>query len=168
MTQKDETGLHRFFDSNEVTSLTGIAPFYLNKLVERGLYGVTASIKAGKGRGSRRLFSEGDLFGIALVWYLFEAGLRSKTIQLVFNGICGDRRSSASDSALRLRASASELLVIQRRVRTSHARKKAHPEQQVFSADLEDAAGFMKNSSAMATFVMPVGNMFSQLDSQLH
>ena len=62
------------FESRDVIRLVGISPVYLNKFVERGLYGIAPSERTGAGRGRRRLFTSEDVFGIALVWWLFEAG----------------------------------------------------------------------------------------------
>ena len=76
------------FDSNEVSDLVGITPIHLNTFVERNTYGVRPSVRRGKGRGGRRLFSADDVFGIALVWWLFESGLRPELIRLVLNEVC--------------------------------------------------------------------------------
>ena len=42
------------FESSEVTDVLGVQPVYLNKLVERKLYGIMPSVRGGKGPGSRR------------------------------------------------------------------------------------------------------------------
>lgn len=83
------------YDSSEVSKLVGIGPLLLNKLVERKMYGIGPSVRSGKGRGGRRLFSPDDVFGIALVWWLFESGLRSNVIQVVLDGICGTKGAAA-------------------------------------------------------------------------
>src|SRR2546423_1231726 len=54
--------------------LVGITPIYLQNFVQRGSYGLRASVQQGKRREKRRLFSREDVFGIALVWLLFESG----------------------------------------------------------------------------------------------
>jgi hypothetical protein len=83
------------YDSSEVSKLVGIGPLLLNKLVERKMYGIGPSVRSGKGRGGRRLFSPDDVFGIALVWWLFESGLRSNVIQVVLDDICGTKGAAA-------------------------------------------------------------------------
>jgi hypothetical protein len=90
------------FDSNEVCELVSIAPLLLNKFVERKTYGIQPSVRSGKGRGGRRLFSPDDVFGIALVWWLFESGLRSNVIQSVLDGICQAKSVRADQAAKRL------------------------------------------------------------------
>ena len=90
------------FDSNEVCELVGIGPLLLNKFVERKTYGIQPSVRSGKGRGGRRLFSPDDVFGIALVWWLFESGLRSNVIQTVLDGICQAKSVRADQAAKRL------------------------------------------------------------------
>src|SRR5882757_6215089 len=69
------------FSSSDVTKLLGITPVYLNALVHRKLYGIAASISDRHGEIKVRIFSEEDVFGIALVWTLFESGLRPQSIR---------------------------------------------------------------------------------------
>jgi hypothetical protein len=90
------------FDSNEVGELVGIGPLLLNKFVERKTYGIQPSVRSGKGRGGRRLFSPDDVFGVALVWWLFESGLRSNLIQSVLDAICQAKTARADQAAKRL------------------------------------------------------------------
>jgi hypothetical protein len=90
------------FDSNEVCELVGIGPLLLNKFVERKTYGIQPSVRTGKGRGGRRLFSPDDVFGVAFVWWLFESGLRSNVIQLVLDQICKAKNARADQAAKRL------------------------------------------------------------------
>jgi hypothetical protein len=87
------------FDSNEVCDLVGIRHLLLNKFVERKTYGIQPSVRSGKGRGGRRLFSPDDVFGIALVWWLFESGLRSNVIQVVVDGVCQAKNAPAEQAA---------------------------------------------------------------------
>jgi len=87
------------FDSSEVCELVGIGPLLLNKFVERKTYGIQPSVRSGKGRGGRRLFSPDDVFGIALVWWLFESGLRSSVIESILGQICGLAKGNASAAA---------------------------------------------------------------------
>lgn len=90
------------FESSEVCELVGIGPFLLNKFVEGKTYGIQPSVRRGKGRGGRRLFGPDDVFGIALVWWLFETGLRSGVIQYVLNEICAPAKGVASEAAKKL------------------------------------------------------------------
>lgn len=90
------------FDSSEVCELVGIGPLLLNKFVERRTYGIQPSVRSGKGRGGRRLFSPDDVFGIAFVWWLFESGLRSGVIENILDQICKPAKGIASETGKRL------------------------------------------------------------------
>jgi len=107
------------FDSNEVCELVGIGPLLLNKFVERKTYGIQPSVRRGKGRGGRRLFGPDDVFGIALVWWLFESGLRSNVIQTVLDQICRGERGAADQAARKL---------IQRKIQV--VRIQTHPRRE--------------------------------------
>src|SRR5467141_3392935 len=131
MTDEKSTS-RRFFDSARVCKAVGIRPIYLNKFIERKQYGIEPSVRAGEGRGSRRFFSEDDVYGIALVWWLFEGGLRSETIQYVLNQICGGKKKvTASDAAMILREGEADILGIMRQPRIDLRGRQAHPKQEV-------------------------------------
>ena len=101
------------FDTNEVCELVGIGPLLLNKFVERKTYGIQPSVRSGKGRGGRRLFSRDDVFGIALVWWLFESGLRSNVIQSILDGIYQAKSARADQAAKRLMEKKIETVLVQ-------------------------------------------------------
>jgi len=101
------------FDSNEVCELVGIGPLLLNKFVERKTYGIQPSVRRGKGRGGRRLFSLDDVFGIALVWWLFESGLRSNVIQSVLDEIYQAKNARADQAAKRLNEKKVQTVLVQ-------------------------------------------------------
>lgn len=90
------------FESNEVCEVVGIGPILLNKFVERKTYGIEPSVRSGKGRGGRRLFSPDDVFGIALVWWFFESGLRSGVIQEILDQICAPAKGVSSEAVKKL------------------------------------------------------------------
>lgn len=121
----------RPFESSGVVELVGISAVDLNKLCDRNQYGIKPSARAGEGRGSRRWFTREDVLGIALVWWLFEAGLRSQAIQYVFNQIAGKKGASANTAAQVLIQKSREMLVIERSPRTSSDRSRKFPKQQV-------------------------------------
>jgi hypothetical protein len=98
------------YDSSEVCELVGIGPLLLNKFIERKSYGIQPSIRPGKGRGGRRLFSPDDVLGIALVWWLFESGLRSGVIEDVLDGICAPAKGIAAEAAKKLRKRSIQIL----------------------------------------------------------
>jgi hypothetical protein len=97
------------FESREVAVLIGLSPIFLNRLVERELHGIKPSLRSDVDTGGRRWFSKEDLFGIALVFWLFETGLRAGTgkkrtsvIQNVLDEVAGKPNASANDAASRL------------------------------------------------------------------
>lgn len=118
----EKEGLPAVFESTDVEKLLGISSTRLNKFIERRLYGIRPSIRSGIGRGRRRLFSREDVFGIALVWWLFEAGFRSPVIQSVLNDLGGRKAAtSANAAAENLLTGDAKFLWIQRKGRSTTA-----------------------------------------------
>jgi hypothetical protein len=79
------------FESRDVIRFTRIPATYLNKFLEHNR--IRASIRQGEGRGSRRLFTKQDVLGIALMWALFQTGLRSKVIADALRALSPDESS---------------------------------------------------------------------------
>jgi hypothetical protein len=164
----NEKELPIVFESTDLTNLVGIQPLYLNKLFEREQFGITASVRTGKGRGSRRLFAAEDVFGIALVWWLFESGLRSLTIQYVLNQICGGPlHSRANDAARILLERENKMLVIERIPRTQKDLKRAYPVQLVHLYDEFRTSELVGELTAVSVLVIPVGNLYSNLKMKM-
>src|ERR1700682_3511511 len=92
--------------------LVGITPVYLQNFLQRGSYGLRSSVSPGKVRSQRRLFSTEDVYGIALVWLLFESGLRGDPIARILNDVAGTRKPDANKSAEALRNSTSDYLLV--------------------------------------------------------
>jgi hypothetical protein len=156
------------FESTDVTNIVGIHPSYLNKFIEREQYGIEASVRAGRGRGRPRLFSEEDVFGVALVWWLFESGLRSLTIQYVLNQICGGRLdSSANDAARIVLERETRMLAIKREPRTVKEVDAEYPVQRVFLTDDNRASQLAKETISASFLILPVGNLFSNLKKNI-
>jgi len=128
------------FDSGEVSGLVGIGPLLLNKFVERGSYGIRPSVRSGKGRGGRRLFSIDDLYGVALVWWLFESGLRSGVIENILKQICASAKGIASEAAKRLIARKTDFLRVRTEPRRMHPGLKV-PRQSVRLVPPEKPSG---------------------------
>jgi len=158
----------RLFESAEVTAIVGIQPLYLNKFVERKQYGIEASLRAGRGRGSRRLFSEEDVFGVALVWWLFESGLRSGAIQYVLNQICGGTlKSKASAASTILLERKAEVLVVRREPRKNNDMNRKYPKQRVFLVDRPGASELTADTDDASLLIIPVGNLFAALKERI-
>jgi hypothetical protein len=152
------------YGSTDVAGFVGIQPTLVNKFIERDQYGVVASVQSG-GRGKERIFSENDVYGIALVHWLFESGLRSDAIQFVLNQICGGRRESrANDAAARLMELGAEVLTVTREPRTGYAR---HPDQTTRWCSLNEAAQLIRDASTRSVLVIPVANLFAKLRNRL-
>ena len=148
------------FDSTEVSELVGIGPVLLNKFVERGMYGIRPSVRSGKGRGGRRLFSPDDVLGIALVWWLFESGLRSNVIQVVLDQICETKSAGADQAAKRLMLRKIQIVRILTRPRRMDPRFKT-PRYDV-SLVTEEKLKFWKAGMALKMEI-PVGHFYSML-----
>jgi hypothetical protein len=165
--QSDEVFFWDVFESTDVVRLVGIPPTVLNKFIERGQYGIESSVRGGKGRGSRRLFSDLDVCGIALVWWLFESGLRSKVIQFVLNQICGGRRNSTAKTAAKILAERNiRFLAIFRGHRSQMNEGAGHPPQRVVLG--REAQVLAKQIGEQeSVLILPVGNRLAQLKAAI-
>lgn len=164
----DSSRSPRLFESAEVTEIVGVQPLYLNKCIERKQYGIEASLRSGKGRGSRRLFNEEDVFGVALVWWLFESGLRSGAIQYVLNQICGGTlRSKASGASRVLLERKAEVLVVRREPRTVNDTDRGYPKQRVSLVDRPHASKLTADTDDASLLIIPVGNLFADLKERI-
>jgi hypothetical protein len=76
--------------------LVGITPVYLQNFLQRGSYGLRSSVSPGKVRSGRCLFSAEDVYGIALVWLLFESGPRTDPTIRVLKEIVGSDNTNAN------------------------------------------------------------------------
>jgi hypothetical protein len=154
-------------ESAEVVKVVGISPIQLNKFVERRSYGIAPSYRAGKGRGSRRRFREHDVYGVALVWWLFEAGLRKQTIQYVLNKICGHTKSAkASDAAKILSDKETEMLAVKREPRRA-GDKREYPKQEVFLVDWSEANHLVESTVTASVLFIPIADRFEKLRDEM-
>lgn len=154
------------FQSADVTDLlVGITPAYLNTFLQRRLYGITASAQAGKVREQRRLFSEADVYGIALVWMLFESGLRTQPIRRILNSLAGTKKADARAAAEALRKSADEYIVIVREPRKP--RGKTEPEPNITTAKKDELARIVADNPAANVLLIPVGQKFEDIRKRI-
>ena len=70
----------QIFQAAQVADLVGIREARLAKFVESPGYGIVPSLRQSPGKGIPRLYTINDLMAIALAWWLFQAGFRSKVI----------------------------------------------------------------------------------------
>jgi hypothetical protein len=161
---REQQDLPNFLDSSEVTRAVGLPPILLNKFVERKSYGIEPSIRAGKGRGSRRLFSENDVNGVAFVWWLFEAGLRSEAIRDVLKQIArAGRKDVANDAALMVLLGKFEMIVIRREPRTATKTRQSRPSQEVFLVDWTAATYLVEDNETASVLFIPIAERLSKL-----
>jgi hypothetical protein len=151
------------FGSMDVAEAVGIQPALVNKFIEREQYGIEASVQSG-GPGKDRIFSEKDVYGIALVHWLFECGLRSETIEFVLNQICGRTESSANDAAALLIGRQPETLVVAREPRIGFAK---HPDQETRLCTSSEAAKLIRDDTTRSVLVIPIANFLAPLRVRL-
>jgi hypothetical protein len=163
--------------SNEITPeidsadicerLVGITPIYLQNFVARGLYGLRASVKPGKVRAQRRLFSRDDVFGIALIWLLFEAGMRTDPIIRIVKDITGTDNPNPNLAAKKLLQQNVEYLVIDRTPRLPTKTPSEKPGQKIhFLREAEEFQPGLWNPAA-AEILLPVGQKFRDIETRL-
>lgn len=153
------------FSSWDVTDLLGITTVYLNALVTRKLYGIAASISDRHGEIKVRIFSEEDVFGIALVWMLFEAGLRTEPIRDVLNDLLNTEEADANSAAEFLLDPVPDFIVVVREPKKPKG--KAAPKLWVERAMKDDVdetiLSFLEKHPTANALVVPVGAKFSEV-----
>lgn len=153
------------FGIMDLALLIGIQPTLLNKFIQRGKYGITASVQPGQGQGRERRFGEEDVYGIALVYWLFESGLRSDSIQYVLNQICrGQLHSSANDAARVVLGRENKMLAVSREPRRGYEKR---PTQKTRLVGKEEAAQMVRANSTDTVLVVPVGSLFMSLRQKM-
>jgi|SRR5271157_361778 len=157
------------FDSADVSErLVGITPTYLNNFVQRGLFGLKASVQSGQVRAKRRLFSRDDVFGIALVWMLFESGLRTDPIIRVLKDIARTKTANANLAAKRLLDSNAEFLLICRQARKPAKNPADKPDQAVRCVQRSQLAEVLVKHSEQTILVIPIGPKFSDVNNRIN
>ncbi len=157
-------------DSADISErLVGITPVYLNNFLQRGLFGLTASVQAGKLREKRRLFSREDVFGIALVWLLFESGLRTDPTIRVLKEIVGSDKTNANANraAKKLLESKADYLVILRQPRTPTKTPPDKPGQTVRVAGASEIAEMLGQYPTAELLLVPVGHKFDDVRKRM-
>ena len=156
----------RGIETSDVTDLLiGITPAYLNTFLQRKLYGISSSVRAGKVREKRRLFSEEDVYGIALVWMLFESGLRTQPIRRILNELAGTKKANAKVTAQKLLQSEAEYIVVVREPRKPKG--KAEPEPEIRTAREADLAGIPSANPMANVLLVPIGAKFADIKKRL-
>jgi hypothetical protein len=157
-------------DSADISErLVGITPVYLNNFLQRPLFGLVASVQAGKLRKKRRLFSREDVFGIALVWLLFESGLRTNPTIRVLKEIIGsdETTANANRAAKKLLESKADYLVVLRHPRTPTKTPPDRPGQTVRVAGTSEIAEVLPQYPAAELLLVPVGHKFDDVRKRM-
>ena len=157
-------------DSAEICErLVGITPIYLQNFVQRGRgrYGLKASAQAGKWRERRRLFSRDDVFGIALVWLLFESGLRSDPIIRILKEIAGTKQPKANLAAKKLLDQQAEYLLIVREPRGPTKTPLEKPQQTVTVTRQSELLPLFEQYPAADFVIVSVGYKFEDIRKRM-
>jgi hypothetical protein len=156
---------YEVFESGEISRALGMKLLYLNKFIERGLYGISPSVRVGKGRGRRRLFSRDDVLGIALVWWLFQCGLRARVIEIVLEKLSNRPDADANIAARKVEESGADISLLITREPGIGGRIS----KQIAVALVEDSdkAKILKSFDSTMAIVIPIGNLFFSLQSEI-
>ena len=158
-----------FFLSQDVVDLVGIDPIYLNTLAHRKDYQIKASISESVGQKKLRVFSKADVYGIALVWMLFECGLRMQTIKEVLMNLVDTDRPDANAAAEYLSEPGRAHLVIIRESR--RRKKKAIHKLRVIPVMtdllLNQVAESVQEHPAANILLVPVGAKFAEIEEKI-
>ena len=158
------------FSSPDVTRLVGITPIYLNALVHRKLYGISPSISERHGEMKVRIFSEEDLFGIALVWMLFESGLRTQSIREILVQLIEayDEPDAVGAADFITTSEISHLAIIRAR---SKSKKKPKLWLRVEPTSEENLNGLLVESvekyPTASILLLPVGAVFADVGNKI-
>jgi hypothetical protein len=147
--------------------LVGITPIYLQNFFSRGSYGLRSSVSPGKVRAQRRLFSRDDVFGIALVWLLFESGLRGDPLARVLNEIAGTKRANGNLAARKLLASQAEYLVVVRKPRGPTKTPSDKPGQETRIVSRQETAKLKAWNPDAVEVLVPVGQRFADIKRRM-
>jgi len=157
------------FSSVDVSAIVGINPIYLNALVHRKLYGIAPSISDRHGEMKIRIFSEEDVFGIALVWMLFEIGLRPQSIREILLELVDTGEADATVAAEYLSQPGRSHLIIVREFGKS--KKKRTSKLSVVATLTQDLMQVVEETAEehpSATLVLvPVGARFAEIEDKI-
>lgn len=147
--------------------LVGITPVYLQNFLQRGSYGLRSSVSPGKVRSKRRLFSPEDVYGIALVWELFESGLRGDPIARILNDVTGTKKADANKAAAKLREGEVAYLLIFRTARRPSKTILKMPVQTVEQVTEQEFARVLIRRPHRSGQVITVGEKFADVRKRL-
>jgi hypothetical protein len=145
--------------------LVGIPLIYLNNFLQRRSYSLAPSVETGKVRAKRRLFSQADVYGIALVWLLFESGLRTQAIRRILNELTNTKKANANRTAQQLRESEAESIIVLREPRGPKG--PARPEPRVQTSSSADIAKMVADNPTANVLIVPIRLKFEDIKKRL-
>lgn len=155
------------FSSHDVTEMVGITPVYLNALVHRKLYGISASISDRHGEIRVRIFSEADVYGVALVWVLFESGLRTQSIKEILLQLVHINNANAAAEYL-MRPGSAHLVIIRE---SGKAKSKAKPKLRAEPILSNELMALVEQSvdehPTAIVLIVPVGAKFAEIEKKI-
>lgn len=166
-------------DTSDISErLVGITQIYLQNFLQRGSYGLRSSVSPGKVRSQRRLFSQLDVYAIALVWMLFESGLRGDPIARILKEVAGTKKVDANKAAEALLDAETDYLLVFRTTRRPSKSIPERPEQRVEMATAEALSMFLFTKGPQegdehveigdrSVLIIPVGNKFADVRRRL-
>jgi len=147
--------------------LVGITSVYLQNFLQRGSYGLRSSVSPGKVRSQRRLFSVEDVYGIALVWELFESGLRGDPIARILKDVGDTKKADANKAAAKLLENKSDYLLIFHTPRRPSKSIPKMPEQRVVMVTEEEFNRMLNWPGIRGGQVIAVGEKFADVRKRL-
>ncbi len=158
--------------------LVGITPVHLQNFLQRGSYGLRSSVSPGKVRSQRRLFSQLDVYAIALVWMLFEGGLRGDPLARVLKDVAGTKKVDANKAAEALLDADPDYLLVFRIPRRPSKTIPEKPEQRVEMVTAESLSMLLITKGPeeddehleigdQNVLIIPVGNKFADVRKRL-
>ena len=154
----------RAFSSPDVVALVGITPIQLNALVTRKLYKIKPSISGT--RRKVRIFDEQDVFGIALVWALFQSGLRTEQIRTILKDLAETREADARYTAQGLLESVrGDYIVVIGEPRKR--RGKRGSEEQVGIVHQYELVDLIAENSTSSVLAIPIRAKFTEVEKRI-
>ena len=145
--------------------LVGITPVYLNTFLHRKLYGLKAEVREAKGGDKQRVFSEADVFAIALVWILFESGLRTDPIRRILKTLAGAKKPDAVLAAAALLKSKTEYILVVREPRRPKGKTAVDP--QISTVAKTELGPAIANNPTANLLMIPVGYKFEDIRKRM-
>lgn len=108
-----------------------------------------------------------DVYGIALVWELFESGLRAEPVEQILNDVARTKKADANKAAAKLLENKTAYLLLFRRSRRPAKSIAKTPIQIVKPVTEEEFATFLRKRPHEGGQVIAVGEKFADIRKRL-